>query len=190
MLKGSRQSQSPAPYQDRPYTFFTLAGSIASTQLHADVGTDAVPTTHSRHAHLGTLPCAQVMQYLAGRAGSKAAGPGGTNAEEDEAARPRNAFARGSDHGDAAPIEEQVRVRKDIVFRVFQLSGHGGPLAIPCPLRSRCAAGEMWGFLERNAWDYTHDSTARAAATALTGWQWRRVPHAGPACSKSDSPRR
>lgn len=110
MLKGSRQSQSPAPYQDRPYTFFTLAGSIASTQLHADIGTNALPTTHLRHAQFGLLPCAQVMQYLAGRAGSKAAGPGGTNAEEDEAARPRNAFARGSDHGDAAPIEEQVRL--------------------------------------------------------------------------------
>jgi hypothetical protein len=51
------------------------------------------------------------MQYLAGRAGSKA-GAGGPNAEEDEAARPRNQFARGSDHGDAAPIEEQVRVRR------------------------------------------------------------------------------
>ena len=50
------------------------------------------------------------MQYLAGRAGSKAAGAGGPNAEEDEAARPRNQFARGSDHGDAAPIEEQVRI--------------------------------------------------------------------------------
>lgn len=51
---------------------------------------------------------AQVMQYLAGRAGSKTAARG-ASADEDDAARPKNSFARLSDHGDAAPIEEQVR---------------------------------------------------------------------------------